>query len=44
MTDCTAKKQNVSNIVKKNNTESVFMKKKISKECSFSATNNESEN
>ena len=42
--NCTAKKQNVSNIVKKNNTESVFTKKKISKKYRFSATDNESEN
>ena len=38
------KKQKVSNIVKKNDTESVFMRKKINKECSLSATDNESEN
>ena len=30
--------------IKKNNTESVFIKKKISKKYKFSATNNESEN
>ena len=44
MTDCIIKKQNVSNIAEKNNTESVFMRKKADKECSFSAINNESEN
>ena len=44
MTDCTVKKQKVSNITEKNDTESVSIKKKINKECSFSATDNESEN
>ena len=44
MTDCTVKKQKVSNVVEKNDTESVFIRKKISKECSSSATDNESEN
>ena len=44
MTDCTVKKQEVSNITEKNNTESVFMRKKISKKCSFSATDNELKN
>ena len=38
------KKQKVSNIVKKNDTESVFIRKKISKEYSPSATDNELEN
>ena len=38
------KKQKVSNVTEKNNTESVFMRKKISKECSPSATDDESEN
>ena len=44
MTDCTVKKQKVSNVAEKNNTESVFMRKKISKKCSPSATDDESEN
>ena len=44
MTDCTVKKQKVSNITEKNNTESVFIRKKISKECSLSATDDKSEN
>ena len=44
MTDCTVKKQKVSNVAEKNNTKSVFMKKKISKECSFSAINYELKN
>ena len=44
MTDCTVKKQKVSNVIKKNNTESVLMRKKINKECSLSATDDESEN
>ena len=44
ITDCTVKKQKVSNVAEKNNTESVFMRKKISKECSLSATDNELEN
>ena len=38
------KKQNISNVIEKNNTESVFIKKKISKKYRFSATDNESEN
>ena len=42
--NCTVKKQNVSNIAEKNNTESVFIRKKINKEYSFSAINNELEN
>ena len=44
ITDCTVKKQNVSNVIEKNNTESVFTKKKISKKCRFSATDDKSEN
>ena len=44
MTDCTIKKQKVSNVAEKNNTESVSTRKKISKRCSFSAINDESEN
>ena len=38
------KKQKISNVAEKNDTESVFMRKKISKECSFSATDNELKN
>ena len=44
ITDYTTKKQNVSNIAEKNNTELVFIKKKINKTYRPSATNNESEN
>ena len=44
MMNCMIKKQEVSNVVEKDDTESVFTKKKVSKECSFSATDNESEN
>ena len=44
MMDYMIKKQKVSNIVKKNYTESVFRRKKISKECRPSVTDNESEN
>ena len=40
----TAKKQNVSNIAEKNNTESVFIRKKINKKYRLSATDNESRN
>ena len=39
-----AKKQNVSNVAEKNDTESVFMRKMISKEHSLSATDDKSEN
>ena len=42
--NCTAKKQNVCNVIKKNNTESVFIKKKINKKYKFSTTDNELEN
>ena len=42
--NCMIKKQKVSNVAEKDDTESVFMRKKISKECSSSVTDNESEN
>ena len=42
--NCTIKKQNVSNVIKKNNTESVFTRKKISKKCRFSTTDNKLRN
>ena len=38
------KKQKVSNVAEKNNTESVFMRKKINKEHSFSATDDKLKN
>ena len=44
VTDCITKKQNVSNVAEKNNTESVTMRKKVSKKWRFSATNNELKN
>ena len=44
ITDCMTKKQNVSNVTEKNNTESVFTKKKISKKHRSSVTEDESEN
>ena len=44
MIDYMTKKQNISNVIEKNNTESVFTRKKISKKCRFSATDNKSEN
>ena len=44
ITNCTVKKQKVSNIAEKNNTESVFTKKKINKKYSSSATDDELEN
>ena len=44
MTDCTAKKQNVSNVAEKNNTESVSTRKKTSKRYRSSAINDKSEN
>ena len=39
MMNCTAKKQNVSNVIKKNDTESVTRKKKTEKKCRFSSDN-----
>ena len=42
--DCTAKKQNVSNVAEKNDTESVFIRKKVNKKYRLSATDDESEN
>ena len=42
--NCMIKKQKVSNIAEKNDTESVLIRKKISKKYSLSATDNESEN
>ena len=40
MTDCTVKKQNISNIIEKNNIKSVIKRKKIvKKHKSFSADN-----
>ena len=44
MMNCITKKQKVSNIAEKNDTESVFMKKKISKKCSPFATDDELKN
>ena len=44
ITDYIVKKQDVSNIAEKNNTESVFIKKKISKKYRLFATDNKSEN
>ena len=37
--NCTAKKQNVSNVIKKNDTESVTMRKKTKKEYRSSSVN-----
>ena len=36
VTDCMAKKQDISNIAEKNNTESVFTRKKTCKKCKLS--------
>ena len=44
ITNRMTKIQNVSNVAEKNNTESVFTRKKISKKCRFSTTDDESEN
>ena len=46
MTDCTVKKQNVSNIAEKNNIKSVIKKKKIEKKykSSFNDNIDDSEN
>ena len=44
MMNCTTKTQNVSNIAEKNNTESVFTKKKISKKYRSSATDDKLKN